>query len=118
MLIYDGDCGFCQACVSWARRRIHPGLQAQPYQQADLGGLGLSAERAAREVLWAAADGRVSGGAQAVAALLADAGGAWRVAGLALRLPPLSWLARGGYRLVAANRRRLPGGTPYCGPGS
>jgi predicted DCC family thiol-disulfide oxidoreductase YuxK len=29
-------------------------------------------------------------------------------------LPPFSWLAEGVYRVVAANRQRLPGGTPAC----
>jgi predicted DCC family thiol-disulfide oxidoreductase YuxK len=113
-LIYDGDCGFCQVMVSFAGRRIHPALRAQAFQQTDLGALGLTEQRAARELLWVDPDGRVSGGAQAVARLLSDAGPPWALLGAALRVPPLSWLARVLYRLVAANRHRLPGGTPLC----
>lgn len=114
ILIYDGDCGFCSAAVGFARRRIHPALRAQAYQLTDLGALGLTRQRAAREVLWVQPGGRVSGGAQAVAGLLSDAGGRWAPAGALLRIPPLSWLAQAVYRLVAANRYRLPGGTPQC----
>jgi hypothetical protein len=33
---------------------------------------------------------------------------------MAMLLPPVSWLAAGVYSLVAANRMRLPGGTPAC----
>jgi predicted DCC family thiol-disulfide oxidoreductase YuxK len=114
VLIYDGDCGFCQVAVGFARRRIHPALRAQAFQQADLGALGVTRQQAAREVLWADAGGRVSGGAQAVAGLLIDAGGLWALAGALLRIAPLSWLAEAAYRLVAANRHRLPGGTLQC----
>jgi predicted DCC family thiol-disulfide oxidoreductase YuxK len=118
VLIYDGDCGFCQAAVRFARRRIDPALRAQAFQRTDLGALGLTEQQAAREVLWAGADGRVSGGARAVARLLTDAGGRWALAGALLRIPPLSWLAEAAYRLIAANRHRLPGGTPRCDPGA
>ena len=114
VLIYDGDCGFFQVAARFAQRRIHPALRAQAFQQADLGALGVTRQQAAREVLWADAGGRVSGGAQAVAGLLTDAGGRWARAGALLRIPPLSWLAQAVYRLVAANRHRLPGGTPQC----
>ncbi|HEY7143592.1 MAG TPA: DUF393 domain-containing protein [Streptosporangiaceae bacterium] len=117
VLIFDGDCGFCQAAVRFAGRRVYPGLRARPYQQADLGALGVSRERAANEVLWADGRGQVWGGAQAVARLLACAGGWWAVPGALIRVPPLSWLAAAGYRLVAANRHRLPGGTPACAAG-
>jgi predicted DCC family thiol-disulfide oxidoreductase YuxK len=104
--------------VRFARRRIHAGLAAVPYQGADLGTLGVTRERAGHEVLWAAPGGQVSGGAQAVARLLINAGGAWAVPGALIRFPPLSWLAQAGYRLIAAHRYRLPGGTPQCAAGS
>jgi predicted DCC family thiol-disulfide oxidoreductase YuxK len=28
--------------------------------------------------------------------------------------PPVSWLARGLYRVIADHRDRMPGGTPAC----
>ncbi len=113
VLLYDGDCGFCTASARFIERRIPTGATLAAYQFADLDALGTTAERAARELLWVH-DGRISGGAQAVARLLADAGGRWRPLGLVMRVPPVRWLAAVVYRLIAANRHRLPGGTPAC----
>jgi predicted DCC family thiol-disulfide oxidoreductase YuxK len=112
VLVYDGDCGFCTSAVRLVGR-LPADADVVAFQLADLDALGTTAERAGREVLWVQ-DGRVYGGAQAVAALLVHAGGPWRALGLIARVPPLSWLARAGYALIAANRHRLPGGTPAC----
>jgi predicted DCC family thiol-disulfide oxidoreductase YuxK len=65
-------------------------------------------------VQWVGADGAVRSGHEAIAAALAAAGQPWRVLGRALTLPGISLLASWAYRLVAANRRFLPGGTPAC----
>ncbi|HEY9379048.1 MAG TPA: DCC1-like thiol-disulfide oxidoreductase family protein, partial [Jiangellaceae bacterium] len=71
-------------------------------------------ERAQRELLWVRPSGRLDGGADAVASLLVDSEGGWRLLGRLMQLPLLDWIARGLYRVVAANRHRLPGGTPAC----
>ncbi|MFF0312276.1 thiol-disulfide oxidoreductase DCC family protein [Streptosporangium sp. NPDC004379] len=113
ILVYDGDCGFCTSCVRFAERRIGLRARAVPLQTADLAVLGATRERAEHEVLWAE-DGRLYGGAQAVARLLICAGPPWSVAGSLMRLPLLRRAAGWGYRLVSANRGRLPGGTPAC----
>ncbi|WP_428985933.1 thiol-disulfide oxidoreductase DCC family protein [Streptomyces pyxinicus] len=114
VLVYDGDCGFCTASVALARRWIRPRCDIAARQWADLEDLGVAPERAEYEALWVTPDGRVCGGAQAVAGLLSSARGVWPVAGAVLRLPPVRWAAHGVYRLVARNRHRLPGGTPAC----
>ncbi|RKN12730.1 thiol-disulfide oxidoreductase DCC family protein [Streptomyces radicis] len=114
VLVYDGDCAFCTSCVRFAERRIGPRCEATPWQFADLAALGTDERRASHEVLWITPPGRVHGGARAVAKLLLSAGGGWAVLGAALTLPPVSWAARGVYRLVADNRQRMPGGTPAC----
>ncbi|MFC5746723.1 thiol-disulfide oxidoreductase DCC family protein [Actinomadura rugatobispora] len=114
VLLYDGDCGFCTASVRFVERRVPTSAEPVPYQVADLDALGTSVERASREVVWVARDGRLYGGAQAAAMLLVDAGGPWRPLGLLIRVPPLRWAAHGVYRLVAGNRGRLPGATPAC----
>ncbi|MFF3437180.1 DCC1-like thiol-disulfide oxidoreductase family protein [Streptosporangium sp. NPDC002721] len=114
VLVFDGDCGFCTTSVRFAERRVGVRARVVPWQFADLRALGVTRERAEREVLWVAEDGRVSGGAQAVARLLIAAGLPWSPLGFVLRVPPFRWVARGVYRLVAANRHRLPGGTPAC----
>jgi predicted DCC family thiol-disulfide oxidoreductase YuxK len=120
-LVYDGDCGICTKAARLIAPRTEPGRRLRvrtdaevvAFQFADLEALGTTAERAEHELLWVA-DGRVYGGAQAVAKLLIDAGRGWAVPGLLLRLPPFRWIAHGVYRLIADNRHRLPGGTPAC----
>ncbi|MGY1591708.1 thiol-disulfide oxidoreductase DCC family protein [Geodermatophilus sp. SYSU D00708] len=114
VLVYDGDCGFCTRAAEVARRLLPPDAAVTPWQSADLASLGVTPARARREVLWVSRTGRVAGGARAVAEALRAAGGPWAVLGVVLLVPPLSWAAAGVYRLVAANRMRLPGGTAAC----
>jgi len=113
VLVYDGDCGFCTTSVRFIERRVPTKARVSAYQFTDLDALGTTAARASSEVLWVQ-EGRVYGGAQAVARLLIDAGGPWRPLGLLLRVPPFRWIAAGAYHLVTVNRHRLPGGTPAC----
>ncbi|MDN3358013.1 DUF393 domain-containing protein [Actinomadura sp. DC4] len=113
ILLYDGDCGFCTTSARFIERRIPTSAKIVPYQDADLEALGTTESRASGEVLWVR-DGRVRGGAQAIASLLIDAGGLWWPLGELIRLPPVRWLAAGVYHVVTVNRHRLPGGTPAC----
>lgn len=115
-LVYDGSCGFCTASVGLVPALRLSAGEVVPWQQADLAALGLTADQCRRAVQWVAPDGAVSAGAAAVTGLMLASGLPWRLLGAALRLPPLRWLADAGYRLVAANRSRLPGGPPACGP--
>ena len=114
LLIFDGDCGFCSRCARFAARRMPTSAEVKPWQRVDLAAYGVSPDRTQHEVVWVGADGRVDGGIQAIARLLLDCGGLWKVPGLALRVPPFRWLGHGLYRLVAKNRYRLPGGTAAC----
>jgi predicted DCC family thiol-disulfide oxidoreductase YuxK len=113
-LVFDGDCGFCTRCVALVPKAARRRTDVVPYQRADLPALGLTAEECAAAVQWVSDDGTRARGHAAIGRLLQDAGGVWRLLGMALLIPPLSWLAAGIYRLVAANRMRLPGGTPAC----
>lgn len=114
VLVYDGDCGFCATCVRFVRRRVRPDADTTAWQNADLGALGVTRERATHEVLWVTPAGAVHGGAQAIARLLLRAGGPWAPLGALLTLPPVRWIAHRVYRVVADNRGRLPGGTAAC----
>jgi predicted DCC family thiol-disulfide oxidoreductase YuxK len=113
-LVFDGDCAFCTRSADVARRLLPADVHVVPWQFADLAALGVTAERAQSEVLWIDRDGVVSGGARAVARGLRAAGRPWSLLGLVLAVPPVSWLAPLLYRLIAANRYRLPGGTAAC----
>jgi len=113
-LVYDGDCGFCTRSAELARRILPEDCAVAAWQLTDLAGLGVTADRAQREVLWVSRSGAVSGGAGAIGRALLAVGFPWVLLGLLLVLPPFSWAAQVVYRVVAANRYRLPGGTPAC----
>ena len=111
MLIYDGDCGFCTATANWVDERPRADFDVQPWQAVDLDAHGLTVDDVASAAYWVDASGELHRGHRAVAATLRALGGPWALLGRALTVPPLSWLAAVGYRIVAANRHRLPGAT-------
>ncbi|MFN8167235.1 MAG: DCC1-like thiol-disulfide oxidoreductase family protein [Candidatus Nanopelagicales bacterium] len=127
LLVFDGDCAFCTSSVLWLGRRFPDGFTAVPYQRVDLDRLGLTERECHDRVQWIAdaqaprTSARESG-ARAVGALLRAGGRArhdlvgtlWAAAGVLPFVPPTSWAAERVYRVVAANRTRLPGGTPAC----
>jgi predicted DCC family thiol-disulfide oxidoreductase YuxK len=109
VLLYDGECRFCVRSVEWVRRHLAVQPDARPWQDADLGSFGITRAEAEHSVQWIEPSGRVSSGHAAVARLLVASGGAWALLGRLLLLPPISWVAAVGYRLVSAVRRYLPG---------
>jgi predicted DCC family thiol-disulfide oxidoreductase YuxK len=113
VLVFDGDCAFCTSCARLLER-IGPEAAIVAWQVADLDELGITEAQAAEAVRWVEADGTVRSGHEALAAALSEAGLPWRIVGRAILLPGVSRLAAAGYRLVARNRHRLPGGTPAC----
>lgn len=113
-MIYDGECGFCTACVDAASRRLQTQVSVVPWQQADLAALGVPVRDAQLALQWLGADGVRLQGHRAVAAWLRDAGGLWRVCGVLLTAPGLNAIAAAAYRLVAANRGRIPGHWEAC----
>ncbi len=124
-LVFDGDCGFCTTSATWVSKRLRRtyGVNAEivPWQRTDLKAIGTTAERAQKEVLWVDAYGHVSGGAQAFAEWLKFRGGPYGVAGEFMSSAVVAPVASVVYRLIAANRSHLPGGTPACAlppPGS
>lgn len=120
VLVFDGDCAFCTQCANWLTRRLAADVTVVPWQHTDLASLGTTRARAQYELLWADRDrtpgtNPVRGGARAIAAALCHCKSPiLRLVGLALAIPPLTWLARPAYRLIARNRHRLPGGSPAC----
>jgi predicted DCC family thiol-disulfide oxidoreductase YuxK len=113
VLVYDGDCAFCTSSARLLER-IGSDAEIVPWQLTDLDRLGVTAEQAADAVQFVETDGAVLSGHKAIASVLRTAGRVWRLAGRAILLPGVSWLAARAYRLVADNRYRLPGGTPAC----
>ena len=113
VLIYDGDCAFCQSSVDLLER-LEPRADIVAWQLTDLTELGITEEQAAGAVQWIDENGAVRGGHEAIAGILGTAGQPWKSCGRMLVLPGISWVAAKVYQLVANNRYRLPGGTPAC----
>lgn len=127
VLIYDGDCAFCQRCLDWGQRNLESFPQALSYASIQPADFGLDLEDVQQSIWLVAPDAslglRQKGRAQwsghrAAARILLHQptksrfGFVWRMFGYLIILGgPVSALA---YRLVAKNRHRLPGATPAC----
>ena len=111
-LLYDGDCGFCSSSARLAGR-LAPAVAVLPYQECDLAGYAVTAQECAAALRWVGTGGPEAG-AGAVGRLLVAAGSGWRLLGRLLLAPGVRQVADLVYRVVAANRYRLPGGTPAC----
>ena len=112
ILVYDGECGFCIRSARWIEARLPAGVGVEPWQSLDLEELGLSEQEAQAAVWWIEGHGtssRRARGAEAIGRSLLAAGGVWKLVGMLISRPPLLWLARPVYTLVAANRHRLGG---------
>lgn len=125
VLIFDGDCAFCTSSLLFGERLLGTdGWASIPFQFAEMDALAsftagaATRERAEREILWVTPTGQVYGGADAVAKLLMRTRRfPWVLLGAVALLPGVRALTDVIYRLIAANRHRLPGGTPACAIG-
>lgn len=113
LMLNDADCGFCMRSAALVPR-LGVDVDAATIQSVDLEELGVDEERALVEMPYVHPDGRVDYGHRAWAAILATGPLPWRVVSRLMTSRPLEPLARRTYHWVAANRSRLPGGTPTC----
>lgn len=115
LLIYDGDCGFCQKSARlaqvWSNGRITiTAWQDIPQQMQELG---LTNADGMDQAWFVDENGRLTGGAAAVNAVLSSIWWARPFTWL-VRLPFIRQIENKVYRWVADNRTRLPGSTPQC----
>jgi len=114
LLVFDGDCGFCTTWVNRLREWLPVFPEAIPWQWADLDALGLDHDDVA-DFAWYVTRKHSYAGAMCFAAILrSQPRVGLRFLGWMLSVPPFSIVAALGYNVVAANRHRLPGGTPAC----
>jgi predicted DCC family thiol-disulfide oxidoreductase YuxK len=113
VLIFDGDCAFCSSSARLLRRMTNNKIVIEPYQKLDLGSLGLTSELTSKAVYFVSGSKRFVAAA-AIAQALIESKTIWALAGWLLKLPVVRNIAKPIYYLVAANRHRLPGGTPEC----
>lgn len=121
VLIFDGDCGFCARWATWVVDQWSPGqghraIASQLVDGEFAAAARLTADELSRSAWWVEGERRDEG-PRAVARSLISTGWPWAVAGRFLLLPPFSWLAPLGYRVVSRFRYLLPGSTPACRAG-
>lgn len=98
IVVYDGDCGICQASARWIGRHV-PDVEVVSHHDYGVDELGS---------VWFIDADQMHEGAEAVSELLRHApGGGLRMAGRAMALPVVRTCARGVYRAVAKNRRLI-----------
>lgn len=116
MLVYDGQCRFCECCVGLVRRWDVAGrVIAVPFQDAAAWreGPGLSREALETAMHLVSPAGRVYAGAAAAAPLLRLLPGGWVIAA-PLGLPGIGRVASAAYRWVARHRHRMGCASPAC----
>jgi predicted DCC family thiol-disulfide oxidoreductase YuxK len=114
-VVFDGHCGMCTRTIAWLIAHDPEGrLRPVPCQsRTGVERFGLSREQCEASVWVVSPDGRTTSGGQAavlIAALLWQR--PWLVA--LGRLTGVRHLLHTGYKLVARNRNRFPGVTPWC----
>lgn len=115
VVVFDGDCAFCSSCARFLRARVRPLVSVRPWQELDLGALGLTQEACTEAVqCLEVASGEICSGHRAVARALVACRPPWSILGRVIGWSPLAPFAAVVYRVVARNRHRLPGGTPAC----
>ena len=112
-LLFDGDCGFCTASASRLARWSRGDLAIEPWQRSDIEALGITPAQCA-EAVWFVEGGHRSSGGAAIAGALGHCRQPWRTIGAIIGWCAIAWLTEGVYRIVAANRHRLPGSTAAC----
>jgi predicted DCC family thiol-disulfide oxidoreductase YuxK len=104
LVLWDGDCDFCRAWVSWARRHDRAQrLHFLPYQEAPSPPMTAALYAACgRAVHVITTRGTTLRAGAAIVFVLEQVG--YRNAAAVLRLPPLNWCTELGYAVVARNR--------------
>lgn len=117
VLIYDGDCGFCNYSLSLAYDRLSVMPAVEPYQASGYSKFGLKISDVENAVYLCGLNERYNlRGHLAIAQVFK-----WQpkklyvFLGYLMSNPILSPIFGVGYFLVAKYRRFLPGGTPSCG---
>jgi predicted DCC family thiol-disulfide oxidoreductase YuxK len=114
ILVFDGDCGFCTTTANWIKKNSKIGLEIAPYQWTDLNQYGLTAEEAAAKVQLVVGDKVFAGHYCMAKLLLIQPNVLLKGLGALMVAPFLNPISAKAYEWIAANRQKLPGGTPAC----
>lgn len=114
LLIFDGDCAFCTSSAGWIERRLPDDVRVAPWQILDLEVYGLTEQDVTTAAYWIDDAGRAHRGHLGIGRSLIAAGGIRAVVGRLVVTPPVSWIAKPVYALIARYRHRMPGATGAC----
>jgi len=114
VLIFDGDCGFCTSTANFIERKSSSSIEVHPWQFIEVSKFGLTEAQVSSKVYMVVNGESFAGHAAFAQILIQQRNLLIRAVGHLLMYPPLSWIARPGYALVAKYRHKLPGGTPAC----
>jgi predicted DCC family thiol-disulfide oxidoreductase YuxK len=104
LVIYDADCGVCQASVEWLRNRDRRALF---HFVGNEGELPAAVSREETEHTLVVIDGGRKLTRSAAMARIFDEVRGWTFVGRFLRLPGVSWVADRAYDRFARNRHRV-----------
>lgn len=113
LLIFDGDCGFCTTAARKFADFAGESAEVAPWQSLRLGDYGLTEDECSSAAYWVQ-DGQSYRGTEAFAQALQVCNLPLRIVGKIMSVPPVSWLARAVYPIVAKYRYKLPGATDAC----
>lgn len=113
LLIFDGDCAICSTSARLLKKITKGRIAIEPYQRLDLAKYSLTSELTSKAVYYIVGPKRFVA-AEAMGQVLIDSKTIWAIAGAIIKLPLVRVLAKKVYYIIAANRHRLPGGTPEC----
>lgn len=114
VLVFDGDCGFCTTTANWITKHSKVSIEAVPYQWTDLAAFGLTTAEAAAKVQLVSG-GKLFAGHNCMAKLLLIQPNLFlKFVGAVMVMPGVNPISAKVYEWIAANRQKLPGGTPAC----
>lgn len=118
VLIYDGDCQFCQLSLDFGIRNLSAFPEYVAFQRINPADFGLSLEQVRTQIWLVQIQGteyKAFGGHFAAAEILrVQPSRLIRALGRAMATPPFSWVAGFVYRLIAKYRHVMPGGSRQC----
>jgi predicted DCC family thiol-disulfide oxidoreductase YuxK len=114
VLIFDGDCGFCTTTANWIEKNSLIPVEIQPYQWAKLADFGLTEQEAAAKVQLVVGEKVFAGHHCMAKLLLIQPNALLKLLGAVMVMPGVDPISAKVYDWVAANRHKLPGGTPAC----
>jgi predicted DCC family thiol-disulfide oxidoreductase YuxK len=105
VVVYDADCGVCQASVAWVKERDRRGVFELVGNDVPDLPPGVSREETGHTVIVLDGASKLVR-AEAVARILGELPG-WAAAGAVLRAPGIRWVANWVYDRFARNRHRI-----------